>query len=117
MAIGSCSTLVVCGHQECVAGQVRLAEKSTGKVCGMAGFTQVGHGCWELVAVSAGPPGHTVVYVAPGMLHSLRSGGQGVFYVGLPLLLSLSQQRHLVSPVGLDLLLGSLCCGFPLPSP
>ena len=48
---------------------------------------------------------------------SMHAGVQGVFYGGQPLLLSLPQQWYLVSPVGPDLLPGSLCCGFPLPIP
>ena len=64
---------------------------------------------------------------APGRLSSLRwgrggnctqVGAQGVFYGGgPPLLLSPPQQWRLISPVALDLLLGSLCCGFLCPSP
>ena len=48
---------------------------------------------------------------------SVHTGAQGVFYGGLPLLLSPSQQWRLASPAGLDLLPGSLCLGFPLPIP
>jgi len=44
-------------------------------------------------------------------------GVQGVFYGSPPLLLFPPQHWHLVSPVGPDLLPGSLCYGFPLPSP
>ena len=45
-------------------------------------------------------------------LASMHSGAQGFFYGGPPLLLSPYQHWHLVSPAP-----GSLCCGFPLPSP
>ena len=49
---------------------------------------------------------------------SVHTGVQGDFYGGGPLLLfSPPQQWCLISPVSLDLLLGSLCLGFPLPIP
>ena len=48
---------------------------------------------------------------------STHAGTQGVFCGGSPLLLSPPQHWHLVSLACPDLLLGSLCCGFPLPSP
>ena len=44
-------------------------------------------------------------------IHSRVQGG------GQPLLFSPLEQWCLVSPVGPDLLPGTLCCGFPLPSP
>ena len=55
--------------------------------------------------------------LSPSWQASGLTGAQGIFY-GSPLLLpSPPQHWHLVSPVGPDLLPGSLCCGFPLPSP
>ena len=48
---------------------------------------------------------------------STHAGTQGVFCGGSPLLLSPPQHWHLVSLACPDLLLGSLCCGFPLPNP
>ena len=78
-----------------------------------------GGGCWEHIAGLAGIPGFQGWGgggVVPGMLCSLISDGQGIFYSGPTLLSPPPKNRCLISP-GWDLLPGSLCHGFPLPSP
>ena len=52
-----------------------------------------------------------------GRGYCVQAWAKGVFYGGSLPLLSSPQQWRLISPVGLDLLPGSLRSGFPLPSP
>ena len=60
---------------------------------------------------------HWEVLLSASWQASVLSVVQGVFYGGPPLLLSPPQHWCLVSPAVPALLPGSLCYGFPLPSP
>ena len=69
------------------------------------------------VCVGQGRGMHWEALLSASWQASVLAVAQGVFYGGLPLLFSPPQHWCLVSPVGPALLPGSLCCGFPLPSP